>query len=66
MATKTPGAEGLTEFCEACERETAHEATIELRTENDDVENAAFSREPYRIATCRSCGTTTARRMNDA
>jgi hypothetical protein len=66
MASKTPNSEGLVEFCDACGRETAHEVDVELRTENDDAENAAFSREPYRIATCRDCDLTTAHRMNNA
>ena len=66
MASTLPSSDGLVEFCEDCGRETAHKVDVELRTESDESENAAFSREPYRIATCRSCDMTTARRMNNA
>jgi ribosomal protein L37E len=54
------------ERCEQCGRETAHAVSIELRTESTDGQNAAFSREPYRVTECRRCGTTASRRMNDA
>lgn len=54
------------EFCEPCESETPHAVQIELRSESKTGENAAFSREPYRVSECRSCGETTAIRMNDA
>ncbi|WP_458190448.1 DUF7835 family putative zinc beta-ribbon protein [Haladaptatus sp. NG-WS-4] len=57
-------AEGVDEHCEQCSRETAHRVEIEIRTEN--AQTSAFSREPYRISTCVSCGTETSRRMNDA
>jgi hypothetical protein len=56
----------VTETCPACERETAHSVRIEIRTESDKHENAAFSREPYRVATCRVCGAEEAIRMNNA
>jgi len=66
MATKPAGTERQ-ERCEACNRDTPHDVRIELRAESDDRdENAAFSREPYRVATCRRCDTSRARRMNDA
>jgi CO dehydrogenase/acetyl-CoA synthase alpha subunit len=66
MATKPVGTERQ-ERCEACNRDTPHDVRIELRAESDDRgENAAFSREPYRVATCRRCDTSRARRMNDA
>lgn len=45
------------DYCDVCRRETPHPITIELRTENPTAENAAFSREPYRVATCRICET---------
>jgi hypothetical protein len=53
----------VSEECETCERETPHEITLELRTENP---NSNFSREPYRVAECTVCGETTTRRMNNA
>lgn len=65
--SKTPQPGSITEFCERCERTTAHGVAVELQTESPDQEKtAAYSREPYRVATCRDCGETTARRMNDA
>jgi hypothetical protein len=54
------------EPCESCGRETPHEVRIEIRTESIERENAEFSREPYRVATCVDCGTESAIRMNDA
>lgn len=66
MASKTPETDGLTERCEHCGSVTAHRVSVELRTENEGGENAAFSREPYRVATCRACGEETNQRMNDA
>jgi hypothetical protein len=57
---------GMTEECAECERETPHEVNIELLTESSKVENAEFSREPYRVSACRVCGTETSVRMNNA
>jgi len=54
------------EPCERCGLETPHEVRIEIRTESTDRENAEFSREPYRVATCVSCGNESATRMNSA
>lgn len=65
MATTSPHS-GVMEFCEPCESETPHAVQIELRSESKSGENAAFSREPYRVSECRSCGEITAIRMNDA
>jgi hypothetical protein len=67
MASKTPRTDdGLAERCENCGSVTAHRVSVELRTENEGGENAAFSREPYRVAACQSCGEETSQRMNDA
>ncbi|ESP87730.1 DUF7835 family putative zinc beta-ribbon protein [Candidatus Halobonum tyrrellensis] len=57
-------ADSLTESCERCETDTPHEVSIEIRTEGSG-ENAEFSREPYRVTTCSSCGHEVATRMND-
>lgn len=54
------------ESCEDCGRETSHSVRIEFRVESRKRENAQFSREPYRVATCRRCGGTRVLRMNDA
>ncbi len=40
------------ESCSDCGRNTVHEVEIEIRTENEHSDNAAFSREPYRVSTC--------------
>ncbi|WP_336036329.1 hypothetical protein [Halobacterium yunchengense] len=66
MSSKLTDTPTVTEHCEHCGRETVHAVAVELRTEGSDPETAAFSREPYRVATCEACGHTTARRMNDA
>ena len=54
------------EDCTDCGRETPHAVAIEIRTESEKRQNAAFSREPYRVATCRVCGGEDAIRMNNA
>lgn len=54
------------EPCETCETETPHEVRIEIRTESAERENAAYSREPYRVSTCVLCGYESTIRMNDA
>lgn len=54
------------EGCRDCGAQTPHAVSVEIRTESDDEENAAFSREPYRITVCRVCGGETALRMNNA
>jgi len=66
MASKSPRTDGRTEWCERCGRETTHDVAVEVRTENADAENAACSREPYRVVTCRACDEQTSQRMNDA
>lgn len=55
-----------TEACPACDGETPHRVRIEIRTESRNPENAAFSREPYRVATCQFCGGESVLRMNNA
>ncbi|WP_435101849.1 hypothetical protein [Halarchaeum sp. P4] len=66
MASKHSPPDGIVEQCSNCEREQPHEVSIDLLTESDQEENAEFSREPYRVATCRVCGDTTKTRMNNA
>ena len=56
----------MSEHCPECGRDTHHSVDIEIRTEADGAENAEFSREPYRVATCLVCESETARRMNNA
>lgn len=63
-AKQTPAASS--EGCEACGIETQHRVEIQIRTESTTGENAAFSREPYRVTTCLQCGQETAIRMNNA
>ncbi|MFB6197749.1 MAG: hypothetical protein ABEI52_05690, partial [Halobacteriaceae archaeon] len=66
MPIKTHAADGITERCANCEATTVHAVRIELREESDRATNAAFSREPYRVAECTACGEITVTRMNDA
>nr|WP_128478619.1 hypothetical protein [Halorussus pelagicus] len=62
--TDTPAAYSeLTEECAECERETAHEVAVEIRTENPD---SRASREPYRVTECGVCGATEEVRLNNA
>lgn len=64
-STSDPGA-GISEHCNHCNRETEHTVQIQLRTEsNEENDNAAYSREPYRVSECRGCGQTNAVRMNN-
>lgn len=65
MAVKD-GDRGMSEACATCERTTPHEVSVEILTESTQEENAAFSREPYRVSKCQICGTTTEIRMNNA
>jgi len=67
MATRTDDFDGaMTEWCESCGRETAHDVSIRLHTESDRRKNAEFSREPYRASVCRVCEDEQVLRMNDA
>ncbi|WP_079891660.1 DUF7835 family putative zinc beta-ribbon protein [Halorhabdus utahensis] len=66
MATANQTANTRTEYCPSCERNRPHGVSIRLHTENEASANAAYSREPYRVAVCQSCGHRTERRMNDA
>jgi len=66
MATANQTANIRTEYCPGCETDQPHDVSIRLQTENEASDNAAYSREPYRVAVCQSCGRGTERRMNDA
>ena len=65
MATRIDD-ERMAEKCEECNRETPHEVCIRLLTESKNEKNAQFSREPYRVSTCRACGAEETVRMNNA
>ena len=54
------------ESCDNCAATTPHQVAIKIRTESDKDENTEFSREPYRVTECLSCGETTSQRMNNA
>jgi hypothetical protein len=56
----------FTERCGTCGGETPHEVRIEIREEGQPSEYVMYSREPYRIATCRACGAERVQRMNNA
>lgn len=59
--------DGRSEHCPACSRVTPHSVALEIREENSGSDQARkYSREPYRVVTCRQCGRTTAQRMNGA
>lgn len=65
MASKNIQSDSIVEDCPECGREQPHEVSIDILTESTDSENAEFSREPYRISECRSCGETSKTRMNN-
>lgn len=66
MSANRPAFPNHTEPCTTCRRETPHTVRIEIRTESRKRENAAFSREPYRVAICQYCDGETVLRMNNA
>lgn len=66
MSGRADSSNTFDERCDACGSETPHSVQIELKTESRKRENAQYSREPYRVATCRLCGRTTSQRMNNA
>ncbi|MFB6116876.1 hypothetical protein [Halosegnis sp.] len=66
MATTTPTDDGISEECPACETTTIHDVSVQILTESTDAENAAYSREPYRVSVCRACGREERVRMNNA
>ena len=57
--------DALYEDCTECGERQPHEVSIEIRTGSSREENTEFSREPYRVAECEVCGTTTGTRMNN-
>jgi uncharacterized Zn finger protein len=66
MATKNQASDGIEAECSTCGRVTPHDVSIDILTESGTEENAEFSREPYRISECKTCGTTSKTRMNNA
>lgn len=66
MATKNQSFQDIVESCGNCGRDTNHQVSVQIRTESTKQENAEFSREPYRVAECQSCGETSSQRMNNA
>lgn len=66
MGEMSSGADGTTENCADCDRETPHSVSVQILTESSKVKNAKFSREPYRVTECHICGVEVKRRMNDA
>ncbi|CQH56422.1 small CPxCG-related zinc finger protein [Halobacterium hubeiense] len=66
MAKPTPADDAIREQCTTCEKTRPHDVTIELLTESGKDTNRKFFREPYHIAECRNCGTTTKLRLNNA
>jgi len=66
MATSNDSIRDISEECAECERRTPHNVGVKILTESGKAENAAFSREPYRVSECKLCGTTTRTRMNNA
>jgi len=68
MTTDTPDSiHSQTEYCEDCDRRTDHSVAVEIRQEGDPIDEPdGFSREPYRVATCRFCANERVQRMNNA
>ncbi|SDX78521.1 DUF7835 family putative zinc beta-ribbon protein [Halopenitus persicus] len=65
MANPAADPDAARERCPDCREKTPHHVRVEIRTESENPENAAFSREPYRVAVCARCGHETATRMNN-
>ncbi|WP_227380037.1 DUF7835 family putative zinc beta-ribbon protein [Haladaptatus halobius] len=65
MGAKRSADSQLVEQCDNCAAMTPHQVMIELITESEESQNAAFSREPYRITECQQCAATSKQRMND-
>jgi hypothetical protein len=66
MSAHSAAGNDMLEACDRCGHETPHDVRIEIRTESRKRENAQFSREPYRVATCVACGDEAVLRMNNA
>jgi hypothetical protein len=66
MAATTHTPNAMTETCSACDDDTPHDVRIEIRAESRKRENTQYSREPYRVTTCRHCGSEGVLRMNNA
>jgi hypothetical protein len=66
MAAKEPSSQTMHEWCAACDRETDHAVSLEIRTEGSNPDTARYSREPYRITRCLGCGERHSQRMNNA
>lgn len=66
MAVRNRGTGDMDEQCSECSRETPHAVSVQILTENTTSENAAFSREPYRVSKCQVCGHEVSIRMNNA
>ncbi|WP_435333650.1 hypothetical protein [Haloarchaeobius sp. TZWWS8] len=66
MATTDDSLMGRTERCDSCGTDTLHRVSVQLVTESTKAENAQFSREPYRVTECQTCGGRTSTRMNNA
>lgn len=60
------GGDVIREECAKCGRETPHRVTVQIRTESSEEQNAAFSREPYRVSACDVCESEDVLRMNNA
>jgi hypothetical protein len=66
MSKSQPGLNEQSEYCDECDTRTPHEVSITLKTESSKEVNQEFSREPYRVTQCRTCGAESFQRMNDA
>ncbi|WP_076433243.1 DUF7835 family putative zinc beta-ribbon protein [Haladaptatus litoreus] len=66
MSVPQSNSNEMVEQCENCAAKTPHSVSVELVTESNKKENAAFSREPYRLTECTQCGAETRQRMNNA
>lgn len=66
MSETESGGDHFDEHCSECGRTTPHSVRLEIRTEAPDRDDVGHSRTPYRITTCRSCGSQFSHRMNGA
>lgn len=67
MATTDSPDERASEYCPACDAETPHHVSIDIRNQSGDSvpdDCRAYGRSPYRVANCHECGHTQATRVS--
>lgn len=66
MAKPNASGDSMRERCATCDEVRAHEISIDLLVGSEDGADQNYSRDPYRIAECQVCGSTTKVRLTSA